>query len=106
VRRAACAVDGEDKQASGKLLERCSADPRQSGGIGGAMATRKSNVINFPQPINPERKDDDRIAEQFFEKIDGLVMEGLRRDLAAAEASTHYQWSASRPDMGRQRFAH
>ena len=50
------------------------------------MATRKSNVINFPQPINPERKDDDRMAEQFFEKIDGLVMEGLRRDLAAAEA--------------------
>jgi hypothetical protein len=26
------------------------------------------------------------MAEQFFEKIDGLVMEGLRRDLAAAEA--------------------
>jgi hypothetical protein len=50
------------------------------------MATRKSNVINFRQPINPERKDDDRMAEQFFEKIDGLVMEGLRRDLAAAEA--------------------
>ena len=50
------------------------------------MATRKSNVINFPQPINPERKDDVRMAEQFFEKIDGLVMEGLRRDLAAAEA--------------------
>lgn len=51
------------------------------------MATRKSKVINFPQPINPERKGDDRMAEQFFEKIDGLVMEGLRRDLAAAEAS-------------------
>jgi hypothetical protein len=39
----------------------------------------------FPQPINPERKED-RIAEQFFVKIDGLVMKGLRRDLAAAEA--------------------
>jgi hypothetical protein len=50
------------------------------------MATRKSNVIKFPQPINPERKDDVRMAEQFFEKVDGLVMEGLRRDLAAAEA--------------------
>jgi hypothetical protein len=50
------------------------------------MATRKSNVIKFPLPINPERKDDVRMAEQFFEKIDGLVMEGLRRDLAAAEA--------------------
>jgi hypothetical protein len=49
------------------------------------MATRKSNVIMFPQPINPERKED-RIAEQFFVKIDGLVMKGLRRDLAAAEA--------------------
>jgi hypothetical protein len=50
------------------------------------MATGKSNVIKFPQPINPERKDDVRMAEQFFEKIDGLVMEGLRRDLVAAEA--------------------
>ena len=50
------------------------------------MATRKSNVINFPQPIDPERKDDVRMAEQFFETIDGLVMESLRRDLAAAEA--------------------
>jgi hypothetical protein len=50
------------------------------------MATRKSNVINFPQPVDPERKDDVRMAEQFFETIDGLVMEGLRRDLAAAEA--------------------
>ncbi len=50
------------------------------------MATRKSNVINFPQPINPERKDDVTMAEQFFEKIEGLVTEGLRRDLAAAEA--------------------
>jgi hypothetical protein len=78
--------EAEGKRASGKLLERGSADPRQCGGIGGAMATRKSNVINFPQPINPERKDDVRMAEQFFEKIDGLVMEGLRRDLAAAEA--------------------
>ena len=50
------------------------------------MATRKSNVIKFPQPINPERNDDSRMAEQFFEKIDGLVMEGLHRDLEAAEA--------------------
>jgi hypothetical protein len=33
------------------------------------MATRKSNIIKFPQPINPERKDDVRMAEQFFEKI-------------------------------------
>jgi hypothetical protein len=51
------------------------------------MATRESNVIMFPQPIDPKREEDVRIAEQFFEKIDGLVMEGLRRDLAAAEAS-------------------
>jgi hypothetical protein len=49
------------------------------------MATRESNVIMFPQRIDPERKED-RIAEQFFVKIDGLVMKGLRRDLAAAEA--------------------
>jgi hypothetical protein len=49
------------------------------------MATRKSNVIMFPQRIDPERKED-RIAEQFFVKIDGLAMKGLRRDLAAAEA--------------------
>jgi len=39
----------------------------------------------FPQRIDPERKED-RIAEQFFVKINGLVMKGLRRDLAAAEA--------------------
>ena len=30
----------------------------------GVMATRESNVIKFPQPINPERKVDVRIAEQ------------------------------------------
>ena len=50
------------------------------------MATRESNVIMFPQPIDPERKEDVRLAEQLFEKVDGLVMEGLQRDLAAAEA--------------------
>ena len=50
------------------------------------MATRESNVIMFPQPIDPECKEDVRIAERFFEKIDGLVMKDLRRDLAAAEA--------------------
>jgi hypothetical protein len=49
------------------------------------MATRESNVIMFPQRIDPERMED-RIAEQFLEKIDGLIMKGLRRDLAAAEA--------------------
>ncbi len=50
------------------------------------MATQESNVIMFPQRIDPERKEDVRIAEQFLEKIDGLNMKGLRRDLAAAEA--------------------
>ena len=50
------------------------------------MATRESNIIMFPQPIDPERKEDVRIAEQFLEKIDGLIMKGLRGDLAAAEA--------------------
>jgi hypothetical protein len=49
------------------------------------MATRESNVIMFPQPIDPERKEG-RIAKQFLEKIDGLMMKGLLRDLAAAEA--------------------
>jgi hypothetical protein len=39
------------------------------------MATRKSNVIKFPQPIDP-----------LLEKIDGLIMKGLRQDLAAADA--------------------
>jgi hypothetical protein len=39
----------------------------------------------FPQPIDPERKEG-RIAKQFLEKIDGLMMKGLLRDLAAAEA--------------------
>jgi hypothetical protein len=51
------------------------------------MATRESNVIKFPQPIDPECKVDVRIAEQFLEKIDALIMKGLRRDLAEAEAS-------------------
>jgi hypothetical protein len=50
------------------------------------MAARESNIIMFPQPIDSERKEDVRIAEQFLEKIDGLNMKGLRRDLAAAEA--------------------
>ena len=50
------------------------------------MATQESNVIMFPQRIDPERKEDVRIAEQFLEKIDGLNLKGLRRDLAAAEA--------------------
>ena len=40
----------------------------------------------FPQLIHPEFKQDVRIADQFLEKIDGLIMKGLRRDLAAAEA--------------------
>jgi hypothetical protein len=46
----------------------------------------------LPQPTlktrqaDPECKVDVRIAEQFLEKIDGLIMKGLRRDLAAAEA--------------------
>jgi hypothetical protein len=77
---------GFGKRASGKLLERCSADPRRSGGTVGVMATGESNVIMFPQRIDPERKEDVRIAGQFLEKIDGLNMKGLRRDLAAAEA--------------------
>jgi hypothetical protein len=50
------------------------------------MATRGSNVIMFPQLTDPERKEDVRIAEQFLEKINGLNMKGLRRDLTAAEA--------------------
>ena len=43
------------------------------------MATRESNVIISPQSIDPERKEDFRIAEQFLEKIDGLIIKGLRR---------------------------
>jgi hypothetical protein len=50
------------------------------------MAIRESNVIMFKQSIDSKRKEGVRIAEQFLEKIDGLVMKGLRRDLAAAEA--------------------
>ena len=50
------------------------------------MATRESNVIIFPQSIDAECKEDFRIAEQFLEKIDGLIIKGLRRNLAAAEA--------------------
>jgi hypothetical protein len=33
------------------------------------MATRKSNVIKFPQPINPERKDDVRIESNSLRKL-------------------------------------
>jgi len=40
----------------------------------------------FKQSIDSKRKEGVRIAEQFLEKIDGLVMKGLRRELAAAEA--------------------
>ena len=50
------------------------------------MATQESNVIMFSKSIDPERKEGIRIAEQFLEKIDGLIMKGLRRELAAAEA--------------------
>ena len=50
------------------------------------MATRESNVIMFQQSIDSERKEGIRIAEQFLAKIDGLIMKGLRRELAAAEA--------------------
>ena len=50
------------------------------------MATRESNVIMFQRSIDPERKEGVRIAERFLEKIDGLIMKGLRRELAAAEA--------------------
>ena len=50
------------------------------------MATRESNVIIFQQSIDPERKEGVRITEEFLEKIDGLIMKGLRRELAAAEA--------------------
>jgi hypothetical protein len=52
----------------------------------GVMATRESNITMFPQSVDPDRKEYVRIAEQFLEKIDGLIMKGLRRDLAAAEA--------------------
>ncbi len=50
------------------------------------MAIRESNVIMFKQSIDLKRKEGVRIAEQFLEKIDGLVMKGLRRELAEAEA--------------------
>jgi hypothetical protein len=50
------------------------------------MEMRESNVIMFKQSIDSKRKEGVRIAEQFLEKIDGLVMKGLRRELAEAEA--------------------
>ena len=50
------------------------------------MAIRESNVIMLKQSIDSKRKEGVRIAEQFIEKVDGLVMKGLRRELAAAEA--------------------
>jgi hypothetical protein len=40
----------------------------------------------FKQSIDSKRKEGVRIAEQFLEKIDELIMNGLRRDLTAAEA--------------------
>ena len=50
------------------------------------MEIRESNVIMFKQSIDSKRKEGVRIAGQFLEKIDGLVMKGLRRELAEAEA--------------------
>jgi hypothetical protein len=52
-RAADLGFDGE--RASGKLLGRCSADLRRSRATatGGVMATRESNVIMFPQRIDP-----------------------------------------------------
>jgi NAD(P)-dependent dehydrogenase (short-subunit alcohol dehydrogenase family) len=41
--------------------------------------------------------------------VNGRTEEAVERAVKAvgtAAPSTHYQWSASRPDMGRQRFAH
>ncbi len=38
------------------------------------------------QSIDADRKEGVRIAEQFLAKIEGLIMKGLRRELAAAEA--------------------
>jgi hypothetical protein len=75
-------LSGKNRQIETEALKH----NRTDAGTGGVMATRESNVIMFPQPIDPERKEDVRLAEQFFEKVDGLVMEGLQRDLAAAEA--------------------
>jgi hypothetical protein len=43
-------------------------------GSGGEMATREFNIIMFPQLIDPECKVDVRIAEQFLENIDRLIM--------------------------------
>jgi hypothetical protein len=42
----------------------------------------------FPQPIDPERKEDVRIAEQFLEKIDGLIMKGLRRESCGSRSES------------------
>ena len=50
------------------------------------MEIREFNVIMFKQSIDSKRKEGVRIAGQFLEKIDGLVMKGLRRELAEAEA--------------------
>src|ERR1700730_12688894 len=66
------------------------------------MATRESNVIMFQRSIDPERKEGVRIAEQFLEKIDGLIMKGLRRELAAAEARG--SWRAMRALRGTLNF--
>ena len=65
------------------------------------MATQESNVIMFPQRIDPERKEDVSIAEQFLEKIDGLNMKGLRREMAAAEAKL---WRVMRALRGMLNF--
>ena len=69
------------------------------------MATRESNVIMFPQRIDPERKEDLRIAEQFFAKIDGLVMKGSRRDLAAWVMRAPLVWAKAGDHPSRTRAA-
>jgi hypothetical protein len=50
------------------------------------MTLRRAAGAIGQQSIDPKRKEGVRIAEQFLEKTDGLIMKGLRRELAAAEA--------------------
>ena len=63
------------------------------------MEIRESNVIMFKQSIDSKRKEGVTIAKQFLEKIDGLNMNGLRREPARLPPTLNF-WPRT------HRFAH
>ena len=65
------------------------------------MAIQESNVIMFQQSIDPERKEGVRIAEQFLEKIDGLIMKACAGNWRQPKRES---WRAMRAPRGMLNF--